>query len=52
LPQLKLYVIYKNPICAAAIDEAPSLSRLGAVPGHDDILVWQARRDRALTNGA
>jgi SAM-dependent methyltransferase len=52
LPQLKLYVIYKNPICAAAIDEAPSLSRLGAVPGHDDILVWQRRHDRALSNGA
>jgi SAM-dependent methyltransferase len=38
----KLYVIYKYPRCAAMFDESASYTRLGPVPGHDDIVVWKA----------
>jgi hypothetical protein len=51
-PRFKLYVIYKNPICAAVIDESAAFIRLGPVPGHDDILVWQAQIDRARPDSA
>jgi SAM-dependent methyltransferase len=42
-PQFKLYLVYKNPICAGVIDESTVFRRLGPVPGHDDILVWTAQ---------
>jgi 16S rRNA G966 N2-methylase RsmD len=41
-PHFKLYVIYKNPLCAAVIDESTTFSRLAPVPGHSDIVIWKA----------
>jgi SAM-dependent methyltransferase len=48
----KLYVVYKNPICAAVIDESPILRSLGPVPGRDDILVWKAEINLARRGSA
>jgi SAM-dependent methyltransferase len=42
-PAKKLYVIYKGPVCAPAIDESAFFRNLGLVPDHGDILVWKAQ---------
>jgi SAM-dependent methyltransferase len=44
-PDVKAYVIYKGPVCAAVIDESASFRRLGPAPGHSDILLWRATVD-------
>jgi SAM-dependent methyltransferase len=36
-----IYVAYARPTCAALLDAAPFLQRLGTVPGRADITVWK-----------
>lgn len=41
-PCLKLYVIYKNPLCADIINGSRSFAYFASTPDHGDIILWQA----------